>query len=113
MALVVLAAVVIGVIAILCGFALIAFAVWRGHVTMLGGLAEFERELILARTGDGRKRAMAKAVKFGRPQPQRQEAIQRLANGEAQTDVARGYAVSQATISRLVNPGPFGEAVVA
>jgi hypothetical protein len=56
---------------------------------------------------------MAKAVKFGRPQPQRQEAIQRLANGEAPTDVARGYAVSQATISRLVNPGPFGEAVVA
>ena len=39
----------------------------RLMVTVLGGLAEFERSLILARTSDGRKRAMAKGVKFGRP----------------------------------------------
>jgi DNA-binding NarL/FixJ family response regulator len=32
---------------------------------------------------------------------QRQEAVQRLANGEAQADIARSYAVSQSTISRL------------
>jgi hypothetical protein len=32
---------------------------------------------------------------------QRQEAIHRLAQGKAQADVARSYAVSQATISRL------------
>jgi DNA invertase Pin-like site-specific DNA recombinase len=38
----------------------------RLMVTILGGLAEFERELILARTDDGRKRAQAKGVKFGR-----------------------------------------------
>src|SRR5215510_173701 len=31
-------------------------------VTILGGLAEFERSLILARTSDGRTRAMAKGV---------------------------------------------------
>ena len=71
-------------------------------LTVLGGLAEFERELILARTGDGRARAMAPGVKFGRPPKltahQRREAIQRLQDGEAQTDVARSYAVSQATI---------------
>ena len=36
-------------------------------VTMLGGLATFERELIRARTGEGRKRAMAAGVRFGRP----------------------------------------------
>src|SRR6516162_9448063 len=36
-------------------------------VTVLGGLAECERELILARTGDGRARARTKGVKFGRP----------------------------------------------
>jgi DNA invertase Pin-like site-specific DNA recombinase len=36
-------------------------------LTVLGGLAEFERELILARTGDGRKRAKARGVRFGRP----------------------------------------------
>ena len=77
----------------------------RLMLTVLGGLAEFERELIRARTGEGRKRAKDRGVKFGRPialtPHQRQEAIQRLANGEAQADVARTFNVSQATISRL------------
>ena len=77
----------------------------RLMLTVLGGLAEFERELIRARTGEGRKRAKASGVKFGRPAAltpeQRQEAIQRLGKGEAQADVARTFSVSQATISRL------------
>jgi DNA invertase Pin-like site-specific DNA recombinase len=77
----------------------------RLMLTILGGLAEFERELIRARTGEGRKRAKANGVKFGRPRAltasQRQEAIQKLAQGEAQADVARIFNVSQATISRL------------
>src|SRR5262247_2264254 len=77
----------------------------RLMVTILAGLAEFERELILARTSDGRARAKAGGVKFGRPAAltphQRQEALQRLAQGEAQADLARSYGVSQATISRL------------
>src|SRR6516165_1988304 len=74
-------------------------------VTILAGLAEFERELILARTSDGRARAKARGVRFGRPAAltphQRAEALQRLANGEVQADLARSYGVSQATISRL------------
>jgi DNA invertase Pin-like site-specific DNA recombinase len=74
-------------------------------LTVLGGLAEFERELIRARTGEGRKRAKDRGVKFGRPTAltphQRQEALQRLGSGEAQADVARSFNVSQATISRL------------
>ena len=45
-------------------------------------LAEFERELIRARTGDGRKRAKERGVRFGRPRKltphQRQEALARL-----------------------------------
>jgi DNA invertase Pin-like site-specific DNA recombinase len=85
----------------------------RLMLTILGGLAEFERELILARTGDGRKRAKARGVRFGRPPVltvhQRQEAILRLAEGATQADLARTYGVSQATISRL-QPSPFGEA---
>jgi DNA invertase Pin-like site-specific DNA recombinase len=39
----------------------------RLMLTVLGGLIEFERELILARTSDGRTRAKARGVKFGRP----------------------------------------------
>ena len=38
----------------------------RLMLTVLGGLAEFERELIKTRTGEGRERAKAKGVKFGR-----------------------------------------------
>jgi DNA invertase Pin-like site-specific DNA recombinase len=77
----------------------------RLMLTVLGGLAEFERELIRARTGEGRKRAKDRGVRFGRPAAltphQRAEALQRLAMGEVQADLARSYGVSQATISRL------------
>ena len=77
----------------------------RLMLTVLGGLAEFERELILARTGEGRARAKARGVKFG-PKPkltrhQRAEAIQRLVEGETAADVARSYNVDRSTISRL------------
>jgi len=89
----------------------------RLMLTILGGLAEFERELILARTSDGRSRAKARGVKFGRPQAltphQRQEAIQRLTEGQSQADVARSYNVSQATISRLGGSRPFDAGVAA
>ena len=85
----------------------------RLMLTVLGGLAEFERELIRARTDDGRKRAKARGVRFGRPQAltahQRKEAIQRLTEGAVQADLARSYGVSQATISRLAAPSPFAE----
>ena len=83
----------------------------RLMLTVLGGLAEFERELIRARTGEGRIRAKARGVKFGRPRKltshQRQEALHRLHAGETMTDVARTYAVDPATISRLAAHSPF------
>jgi len=82
----------------------------RLMLTVLGGLAEFERSLIAARTGDGRARAKARGVKFGRPPSltphQRQEALQRLREGATQADLARTYGVSQSTIARL-EPRPF------
>jgi DNA invertase Pin-like site-specific DNA recombinase len=74
-------------------------------ITILAGLATFERHLIKARTGEGRKRAQDRGVKFGRPRKltahQRQEALARLAAGETQADVARTYAVDPTTIGRL------------
>jgi hypothetical protein len=77
----------------------------RLMLTVLGGLAEFERELIQARTGEGRKRAQARGVKFGRPPKlsphQRREAIQRLRNGETQAEIAQTYGVDATTIGRL------------
>jgi DNA invertase Pin-like site-specific DNA recombinase len=54
----------------------------RLMLTVLGGLAEFERELIKARTGEGRARAKAAGVHMGRPSKltphQQREALARL-----------------------------------
>jgi DNA invertase Pin-like site-specific DNA recombinase len=85
----------------------------RLMLTVLGSLAEFERELIRARTGEGRNRAKERGVKFGRPRKmtphQRQEALQRLVAGETQADVARTYNVDATTIGRLAATSPFGQ----
>src|SRR5271157_4014066 len=78
----------------------------RLMLTVLGGLAEFERELIRTRTGEGRARAKTRGVHMGRPAKltahQKREALNALADGSAnQADLARRFNVSQATISRL------------
>jgi DNA invertase Pin-like site-specific DNA recombinase len=72
-------------------------------LTVLGGLAEFERELIRARTTEGRERAKAKGVVMGRKPKlthhQRQEAVARREAGEDLVDIARSYNVGHSTIS--------------
>jgi len=77
----------------------------RLMLTVLGGLAEFERELIRQRTGEGRARARERGGRLGRPPKltphQRREAIKRRTNGEPIRDIARTYNVSHSTISRL------------
>ncbi len=78
----------------------------RLMLTVLAGLAEFERELIRSRTGEGRARAKARGVKLGRrfklTPHQREEAIRRRDAGEeSMTEIARSYNVSHSTISRL------------
>jgi DNA invertase Pin-like site-specific DNA recombinase len=80
----------------------------RLMLTVLGGLAEFERELIRARTGEGRERARARGVHMGRPpkltEHQKRDALEALADGTAtQADLARRFNVSQSTVSRLAS----------
>jgi DNA invertase Pin-like site-specific DNA recombinase len=75
-------------------------------LTVLGGRAEFERELIRARTARGRADAKANGVKFGRKPKlrphQKREAIKgRDKDGETLRSIGRSYNVSVATISRL------------
>jgi DNA invertase Pin-like site-specific DNA recombinase len=74
-------------------------------ITILAGLATFERHLIRARTDEGRKRAQARGVRFGRPlkltRYQIEEALARRQAGEPLTDIGRSYGVSHSTISRL------------
>ncbi len=78
----------------------------RLMLTVLGGLAEFERDLIRVRTGEGRERAKARGVKMGRKPKltphQKQEILRRKENGEAVREIARSYNVHNSTISRLV-----------
>src|SRR6202171_2816380 len=75
-------------------------------LTVLGGLAEFERDLIRTRTGEGRARAKARGGKLCR-KPKRtehhmREAIRRPdVNAETVREIARSYNVSHSTISRL------------
>ena len=75
-------------------------------LTVLGGLAEFERDLIRARTGEGHARAKAQGVKLGRKPTltphRRAEAIKRSEGGkEPVGKIARSYNVSRWTIQRL------------
>ena len=77
----------------------------RLMLTVLAGLAEFERELIRTRTGEGRDRARARGVRMGRKPKltahQRREALSRREGGEPLVEIARSYAVHHSTISRL------------
>ena len=81
----------------------------RLMLTVLGGLAEFERHLILTRTAEGRTRAMANGQRFGRKPTltpyQRVEALRRRANGETLTEIARSMNVSHMTIARATSNG--------
>jgi DNA invertase Pin-like site-specific DNA recombinase len=74
-------------------------------LTVLGGLSEFERDLIRARIGERRARARERGVKLGRkpklkPHQQR-EAKKRRERGEPVREIARSFNVSHSTISRL------------
>jgi DNA invertase Pin-like site-specific DNA recombinase len=77
----------------------------RLMLTVLGGLAEFERELIRTRTAEGRARAVAMGVRLGRrpklDQEQRRQAYERKKAGEDVASIARAFKVSDSTISRL------------
>jgi DNA invertase Pin-like site-specific DNA recombinase len=75
-------------------------------LTVLGGLAEFERELIRARTGEGRRRAVEAGVKLGRRSSltpyQQKEVSRRRTDGETLKALARSYGVSHPTIIRTL-----------
>jgi DNA invertase Pin-like site-specific DNA recombinase len=78
-------------------------------LTVLGGLAEFERDLIRAHTGEGRARAVARGQRMGRPPKltphQQKEAIERREQGDTLAEIGRSYNVRPATISRLATGG--------
>jgi DNA invertase Pin-like site-specific DNA recombinase len=71
-------------------------------LAVLGGLAEFERDLIRTRTSEGRARAVARGVKLG-PKPkltphQQQEAIKRRDRGDDRNSRLLFTAMTRATV---------------
>jgi DNA invertase Pin-like site-specific DNA recombinase len=77
----------------------------RLMLTVLGGIAEFDSDLIVQRTAEGRARAMAEGTRFGRrpklSKHQAREAMKRVAEGEPLREIALSYNVDHSTISRL------------
>jgi len=80
----------------------------RLMLTVLAGIAEFERELIISRCSEGRERARAEGKSIGGRKPkltphQHKEILARLDAGEGTRQVARSYNVDHSTISRMAS----------
>src|SRR3954453_23297167 len=77
----------------------------RLMIAVLGGLADVERDLIKTRTAEGRAGAKPGGQAMGRPpkltSQQQAEARRRRAEGATLAELAKGYNVGMATISRL------------
>lgn len=76
-------------------------------LTVFGGIAEFERSLIRERTGAGRKAAMIRGVKFGRPPKLGAEKVALIARlseeGQTAPQIAQTFGVHETTIYRILN----------
>ena len=103
-----------------CGFVSLA-EVWcdtttpsgKLLITVLGGIAEFERSLIMARTEAGIAKAREQGKRFGRPSAldagQRRKIAERYAAGATMAQLAADCEVGEATIFRALQ-GPFDQA---
>ena len=80
----------------------------RLMLTIMGGIAEFERDLIRRRCGEGIERARAKGVTIGRTRKLDKELVRvaadRYAKGETMAQLAEVYNVNEATIWRALQP---------
>ncbi|MCL3880708.1 recombinase family protein [Marivita sp. GX14005] len=74
-------------------------------LTVLGGLAEFERSLIAERTAEGRERARRAGKRLGRPPKltshQRNAVLKLRLEGQDNAEIARLLGVSRSTVSRI------------
>jgi DNA invertase Pin-like site-specific DNA recombinase len=77
-------------------------------MTIMGGIAEFERELIRSRCEEGIERAKALGTKFGRKAAldagKKRKIAGRYAKGETMAQLAEEYGVGEATIWRALQP---------
>ena len=80
----------------------------RLMLTIMGGIAEFERGLIRKRTDEGIERARKQGKKFGRPERldagQKRVIADRHGHGATIPELAEEYGVGVGTIWRALNP---------
>ena len=81
-------------------------------ITIMSGIAQFERSLILSRTEAGIAKARAQGKKFGRPSAldigQKRKIAERYAASETMAELAAEYEVGEATIWRALRPFEAG-----
>lgn len=74
-------------------------------MTIFGGIAEFERDLIRDRTSAGRSAAKKRGVVFGRPKKlsdaQKKLAQRLLREGKSVRQIAETFEVHESTIYRI------------
>ena len=75
-------------------------------MTIMGGIAEFERGLIRSRCEEGIQKAKAKGTQFGRPTrldaSEKRKIAERYAAGETMAELAREYDCGETTIFRAL-----------
>jgi DNA invertase Pin-like site-specific DNA recombinase len=80
----------------------------RLMLTIMGGIAEFERDLIRSRTDEGIERAKRLGKKFGRPDRldagQKRKIAELYASGKTMPELAEEYECGIGTIWRALQP---------
>ena len=85
----------------------------RAMITIIGAIAELERNLIIERVRAGMRRAKLEGRRLGRPPLgiNRYDLLRDRARGQSLTQLAKAYRISRASVVRLLKPGtPQGEA---
>jgi DNA invertase Pin-like site-specific DNA recombinase len=85
----------------------------RAMITIIGAIAELERNLIIERVRSGMRRAKLEGRRLGRPplSVNRDDLLRDRARGQSLTQLAKTYRISRASVVRLLKPGiPQGEA---
>lgn len=84
----------------------------RLMLTVLGGLAEFERSLIKERTAEGRARAVKAGKRLGRRPlltvTQQSEALRMAGDAKSHAEIGQILRVSRSTISRFLAKSQIG-----
>ena len=78
----------------------------KAQIALLGTFAQLKRDLIVTRTSEGRKRAMAEGKRFGRPpalsDEQKEKVKKKYQAGKRKNKLSKEYDVSRATIDSVV-----------